>query len=224
VGNLTQDERKQIRAAARALFERYRKFGESACQGFVDPSSGLPVRTDLIISDVLHLPIRRIEEIPNERQGETAGWYDKDVVLIADRQSPSRRRYTEAHEIGHIILHPGITSSREHAPGMRKSHKERQADFFAAQLLMPEELVRELFLERFGKAISRFSIEENFAFALYGTKVTATVLRQKPIRELAGLLAEARWFDGCGFDPLVDVFGVSVGAMSWQIEDLRLLA
>jgi hypothetical protein len=55
-----------------------------------------------------------------------------------------RRRFTIAHEIGHFVLHeerrrPGSDGAVDEAGGA----EEREADTFAAELLMPEHLVRE---------------------------------------------------------------------------------
>ena len=44
-----------------------------------------------------------------------------------------RRRFNVAHEIGHLVLHP------EARPG--DSQHEREAHLFAAELLMPEEMI-----------------------------------------------------------------------------------
>jgi len=62
------------------------------------------------------------------------------VVVYARDARPERLRFTIAHEIGHSLLHqPG----EAHARGARsrrsaeEATREAQADFFAAELLMP---------------------------------------------------------------------------------------
>jgi predicted transcriptional regulator len=64
------------------------------------------------------------------------------------RQSPGRRRFTLAHEVGHWICHyeqgrvePKYCRSEEIGVGVGRA-REREANAFAAQLLMPEALVR----------------------------------------------------------------------------------
>lgn len=67
---------------------------------------------------------------------------DKLIGVRAD-QSIEWKRFVIAHEIGHYILHyetmkkHGIYAHRYHKKG--KSEKENEADFFAANLLMPRE-------------------------------------------------------------------------------------
>jgi len=54
-----------------------------------------------------------------------------------------RRRFTIAHEIGHFVLHPERRPERGGAVDEAGRAEEREADAFAAELLMPEHLVRE---------------------------------------------------------------------------------
>ncbi|WP_239335043.1 ImmA/IrrE family metallo-endopeptidase [Frankia sp. CiP3] len=51
------------------------------------------------------------------------------ICLSRDRQNVLRRRFNAAHELGHLVLHP------EAHPG--SSLQEREANRFAAELLMP---------------------------------------------------------------------------------------
>ena len=61
--------------------------------------------------------------------------------------APMRRRFTIAHEIGHYVLHaPGATGAVfcrvTDSPEAPQQLIERQANRFAAELLMPEDLIR----------------------------------------------------------------------------------
>ena len=68
------------------------------------------------------------------------------TILVNESDIAVRQRFTNAHELGHFFLHMDkstqenkiITSFR-----MDSSPKERQANTFAANLLMPESLVRQ---------------------------------------------------------------------------------
>ena len=54
----------------------------------------------------------------------------------------TRKRFTLAHELGHFLLHGG---ERFEDTGDRQSVVERQADAFAAELLMPSPMVKQTF-------------------------------------------------------------------------------
>lgn len=61
-------------------------------------------------------------------------------ILLRDRDSAMRQRFTLAHEIGHWLLgDPNAPRSR--ADAHDDSVVERWCDLFAAELLLPEELV-----------------------------------------------------------------------------------
>lgn len=74
------------------------------------------------------------------------------VILINSEQPAARKRFTIAHELGHHVL--GHTESghmfRDKAPDMNPygaPPQEREANSFAASLLMPPEVVHELVVE-----------------------------------------------------------------------------
>lgn len=63
----------------------------------------------------------------------------KALVGINSGEAPVRQRFTIAHEIGHFLLHPQkdtFVDYRGHKQETR-TPKEREADMFAAALLMP---------------------------------------------------------------------------------------
>jgi Zn-dependent peptidase ImmA (M78 family) len=68
----------------------------------------------------------------------TAQW-DEDgqpLLLVNTRAPGDRRRFSIAHELGHLVMH--------HEPGAG-SAQEKQADAFAAEFLMPASDIREAF-------------------------------------------------------------------------------
>ena len=79
----------------------------------------------------------------------------KDIPIITynNTESRERQRFTVAHELGHFILHskevpifidkmPKVMF-RNSASSSGKLHHEREANAFAASLLMPRELVKD---------------------------------------------------------------------------------
>ena len=70
------------------------------------------------------------------------------ICIINRDHSPTRRRYSIAHEIGHFILHPPEEAYIDVAARSDKSSdgtdsREIEANAFAAVLLMPEQPLRQ---------------------------------------------------------------------------------
>ena len=61
---------------------------------------------------------------------------EKTVVGVNALHPLGRRNFSLAHELGHWLLHTDYAAGRE-SPG-----RERQADLFALEFLLPERLVR----------------------------------------------------------------------------------
>ena len=69
---------------------------------------------------------------------------DGHRIVLRGATGEHRRRFTIAHEIGHFVLHPRrLAPERGGGGNAAWQAQEREADQFAAELLMPEHLVRE---------------------------------------------------------------------------------
>lgn len=67
---------------------------------------------------------------------------DHAVMRVSDAiVQPGRRNFTIAHELGHYVLGHGIPNGCDHESTERTTYQEREADVFAAELLMPEDMV-----------------------------------------------------------------------------------
>ncbi len=74
---------------------------------------------------------------------------DTRAIVVRENGDERRRRFTIAHEIGHFVLHPGrVRPERGGATTEAMRREEREADAFAADLLMPEHLVRQAVAEQ----------------------------------------------------------------------------
>lgn len=73
--------------------------------------------------------------------GEADIWYDTTV-------SDVRQRFTIAHELGHLFLHPTGLLFRDHTSTMGVKPEEREANRFAAELLMPDFMLQALIAAR----------------------------------------------------------------------------
>jgi len=94
----------------------------------------------------LSLVERRREPFGSEAALVPVG--DGHAIELRGRSGERRRRFTIAHEIGHFLLHPQHTVSERGGPTNQASaRREHEADEFAAELLMPDHLVRQAVLE-----------------------------------------------------------------------------
>jgi len=90
----------------------------------------------------LELVSRTREPFASEAALEPLG--DGRAIVLDGAGDSGRRRFTIAHEIGHFVLHPErCRPERGGAVNEAGRMQEREADAFAAELLMPEYLVRE---------------------------------------------------------------------------------
>jgi Zn-dependent peptidase ImmA (M78 family) len=98
------------------------------------------------------LNIRVIEAtLPESISGKIErDWIDNDgfMITVNAGHSEVRKRFTVAHEIAHYVLHrdligDGIIDNALYRDGRLGDEKERQANRYAAIILMPPRLVRE---------------------------------------------------------------------------------
>lgn len=82
------------------------------------------------------------------------------VIVINLSDSPRQRRFTIAHELAHYLLHRREGEALyAHRETRLVNCMEREADLFAAGILMPEQLVRE--------ALRQWNAQERGAAPLY---------------------------------------------------------
>jgi Zn-dependent peptidase ImmA (M78 family) len=109
-----------------------------------------------------HDDIRTLPNAPAD-QGQLSGMLDPENMIIwvdraEARRSPRRKRFTIAHEIGHFRMHVRHSSTvfadrpqdivelphdRGESQTPELPQREREADAFARELLMPELLLTE---------------------------------------------------------------------------------
>ena len=78
-------------------------------------------------------------------RGGLSGYSDPEdnTIYVNPNESWSRKRFTVAHELGHCLLGHGARNRRRDAlPGV--DSQEVEANNFAAELLMPEDAVKQL--------------------------------------------------------------------------------
>ena len=166
----------------------------------------------------------------SDRSGtfEVAGLIDSSSykVSISRQFSPEVRRFTAAHELGHAILHPDMTLHRDRGLDGANTHnkkdwREREADIFATEYLMPERLVRQRFEQIFGT--NPFTITDDTAFALASVNQDELRKRLPTLRKLSRVLATTGSYGGKHFTALTGQFRVSPEAMAIRLEELGFL-
>lgn len=80
-----------------------------------------------------------IEPLPPAIHGFYSNVLNMDFIYINRRLSRARQRLVCAHELGHAVLHPGVNSLfLSRSTQINGEKLERQADLFAAHLLIPD--------------------------------------------------------------------------------------
>jgi Zn-dependent peptidase ImmA (M78 family) len=220
------------RNEARNLHTKVRSFRAEWASPDIDDYQLCRMTPEIVLERILKFKLEKVEEIPSgDCDFKVAGLVDRSRgrVLVAEQTPFETRRFTLAHEIGHLVLHPNeVRLHRDRAiDGSRfADHSspliEQQANIFAAELLMPFDLICKAFYDRFEGRIDRKDVEDNFAFML--NQATSEGLRPSQIRcmtpyDLARRLARVNYFGFTPCEPLHRLFGVSVGAMARQLVD-----
>ncbi len=111
-----------------------------------------PVSLRDVVS-ALNLEVVQTTGEPFRSEGALQPMGDGHAIVVRGASTERRRRFTIAHEIGHFVLHPGrLAPERGGVVNEAWQGQEREADQFAAELLMPEDLVREAVVEHGGDA------------------------------------------------------------------------
>jgi len=93
-----------------------------------------------------------VEFEPSAKTKDISGAVDREskTIFVNKNETPTRKRFTVAHEIGHIKLHEGEGNHLDyrHQIGYDGDQmpKEREANQFAAELLMPRQIFESLWL------------------------------------------------------------------------------
>jgi Zn-dependent peptidase ImmA (M78 family) len=123
------------REAAR-LLERYEQSSPPIEVERIARGEGAVIVTDSLDRDISGVLIRTDDQI---------------VIAVNSSHHPRRQRFTISHEIGHMTLHRGreytVDSTvrlnwRDDLSGLATDRQEIDANAFAADLLMPEAMVR----------------------------------------------------------------------------------
>lgn len=158
-------------------------------------------------------------------QYEVAGLIDGEnkYVKVSKNFPKPTQLFTCAHELGHALLHPGLSLHRDRpidgSNANSRDPREIQANKFAGFFLMPRKQVIEIFKILF--LTDKFSINE---YTAAGLNISITELRRrcKTERDLSRLLATTEFFQR-PFNSIAKQFETSQGAMAIRLEECGLI-
>ncbi|AMO55609.1 ImmA/IrrE family metallo-endopeptidase [Endozoicomonas montiporae] len=142
----------------------------------------------LDIGDQIPVPIEQVATrlgygyenfLPDESTRNVAGAvsHSQKMIYLNDEDSARRQLFTLAHELGHIVLHFDPTNPDQNFVDYRtpgpKNTREKEADMFAAELLMPEQHFINSWAHWSGIASL---VAADFAVSEYAAEVRARVL------------------------------------------------
>ena len=161
------------------------------------------------------------------RRVRVAGLIDHDhkVVRISPVPTYQEQRFTTGHELGHGVLHPGISGLHRDkviaGPTLRKDTRESDADKFASSYLMPARLLLQRFAQCFG--CDHLRMDEDTAFGLRIPNSDQARRRYRSPRDVSYVVATATWFQNRSFETLANQFRVSPTAMAIRLEEVGLI-
>ena len=164
----------------------------------------------------------------NGQQYEVAGQINQRTRLVSiSRQFDGQvARFTEAHELGHSLLHKQEILHRDRP--INGSHstsnvspEEYQANKFASYFLMPRKQIRKKFLSIFGTP--EFVINQKTAELLMLNDVDTLLSQTRNRRGLARLIAGTTQIGSRRVYSLAELFGVSIEAMAIRLEEVGVV-
>ncbi len=100
-----------------------------------------PIKPD-IIAYGLGLELRLLN-LSSQISGILYKRNNKHVIIINKNEAITRQRFTLAHEIGHFLLHTPKEVIYSDYPKFQNLQIEREANIFAASLLIPDFILEE---------------------------------------------------------------------------------
>lgn len=215
---------------ARHLLYRYWRQEQARLGRNIDPANLLPIDVAAIARNTLSIDVLDSWNVSSDLTSPSsrtnlAGFVDgRRRKIVVARELPSEvKRFTIAHEIGHLLMHPNRLQFREDPRtdialrGGQKSPLEYQADSFAGFLTIPRKIVTDKYERMFGIPIDGAKLTENQAYAVLGEKGILSVIANLSALDLAKLVAEAISLVYGEPRTLSEVFGVSSTAMGIQL-------
>jgi hypothetical protein len=212
------------KAAAQALLHRLRKYSCTVSREEI-------VKGSLSLTfDYYTLRLEQVPSILNNPYFAGRLLRPDRLVQVSIQFPQQSQRFTVAHEIGHFLLHTGQDHfcDREPHDNEDRAYYEIEADIFAAELLMPPNLLTQQFVERFKQPIDGRVVNNPLFYSIAAERdvspneVAHLILTRDPLFR-AGEIGTLGSFNGKFFTPLNECFGVSKKAMGIRLLTLQLV-
>lgn len=160
---------------------------------------------------------------------ELAGFIDRRrrLIAVSDSFNPQIRRFTAAHELGHLELHPGLHHHRERPmagptePSEPTDPIEREANHFAGCFLVPRRQLILAFHASFG--LEYLNLTDTVAYELVHTSFQALLAADPRSLSFERVVAQAQRFRGRQFEPLHKLFRVSATTIAIRLRQANLV-
>lgn len=97
----------------------------------------LPVKVGALCRQ-MGITLKYFTPTPGDSDGYSSIIDGRPLILVSDQCSPTRQRFTAAHELGHILLgHVGKYQLVNREPSPQDNPIEQAANVFASRLLAP---------------------------------------------------------------------------------------
>lgn len=119
-----------------------------------------------VIAENEGLQLKNYDPDDEEFLKSTAGFFHtpSKTIYVNKTDPPNRKTFTIAHELGHYLLKHATDEfgvlPRWRVPGIEKEAVEKEADAFAANLLVPKTMLK--------KVMSQYSLSREDVFTLAG--------------------------------------------------------
>ncbi|MGA0569601.1 ImmA/IrrE family metallo-endopeptidase [Variovorax sp. VNK109] len=166
---------------------------------------------------------------PGTRPGfQLGGFINRPArfIGVSDQQIPRTQRFTLAHEVGHLRLHPNLHMHRElplkglNEPGVRTERVEIEANIFAGCFLVPRKHLRRAFIAAFG--VEQLALTDNVAYELLGSNFMSLMNSSYDSLAFERVVATALRFRGRQFDSLNNLFDVSPTTLAIRLRECGL--
>lgn len=145
-------------------------------EGFLDPNGKLDIK-EFIIKNYPEIDLI-LKPLDSNVSGELICKNGKWTMIVNTKHPLTRQRFTMSHELGHYVSHRQkctmFTDSLFYRKNEKKDPIEYQADKFAAEILMPEEYVK-------NAIINKGVLNVDNLAALFGVSGQAMLFRLKDL-------------------------------------------